>query len=136
MPSQPPLSENGILRCSGWLFDPDFVALDPHCIGLRRLEGRQAQSGTGANVEASAMSRTLHLMAVNNFTLNEGAAIVGAHVLDGINFAIEVEQSDANPVDFNQFTAPHRHVGQFSDFHKMTHRVLLYQFSDSEKSEM
>src|SRR5690606_22242867 len=73
------------------LFDPDCAILDLDGIGIGRLERREAEGCTGANVEACTMARALHLALVDDGAFNQRAAIMRAHIFDGVDLALQVE---------------------------------------------
>ena len=89
-------------------FDFDFVAVD----GFDR---RHTKGFAGNHAESRAVPRALNLFAVQ-FPLGEGTAIVGADVLNGVEFSVHIEERDRYKIHFDQLLFAGRYFANFGDF--------------------
>ena len=97
-----PARETGYPRTS--LLESKVNAVVAHVdrVHRDRLDGRHAEWPAGPDVEPGAMTRTLDL-AADQFALGERAPVVGAHVVDGVDGAVDVEDRDRPAVELDQF---------------------------------
>src|SRR5688500_6591560 len=83
----------------------DLVAVDDGLVGVHRPHRRQGQDASAEQVEAAAVTRALD-RGVVELALAEGAAVVGAHVVDRAPLAV-LGQADAEGTTVH-LDHPHR----------------------------
>src|SRR2546422_9079128 len=119
-----PLERFARLRCKALHFHLDVVTADADVVPDDVLVRRCAAHFAGGDLEPRAVPGALDLVVLDQ-ALAERAALVRADVVNGVDLAIKVEQSDALAPDFS---AGRRLPVQFClacDLDEFRHRCLL-----------
>ena len=81
------------------------------------LDRRHAKWSASSNIEAGTMARALDL-AADQFPFGKRATVVGAHIIDRVEFAVDIEHGNRPAVDLDELFAPWRKLVKGCNFHR------------------
>jgi hypothetical protein len=108
------------------LSDVDIVAADFHGMGRHGLEGWKAERLAGSDVESCPVTRATNLAACE-LTVGQGATIVSADVVDGVDSSLDVEESDRAAIKISKKLAAGRKISKMCQLDHIRHSNDLFE---------